>query len=191
MSNSPKYQPEFKGPIEGYVVNSLKTNRWRIEASMTHDDAMQEAFIVFLRVATKYPGVEAKHFMALYKRAWHNQLNDLATKDTELRALIPLTRLGKNEAGDSSAGERFDYEPVGETDNEGALGVLVRQAPREVQAVLNLFLSAPQEILDLALSGWTNRDRRTKTGGSERICKLLGLPKNLDVLAMVEEHFGN
>jgi len=182
VSNS---KHEFKGPIEGYVVNSLKVNRWRIEASMTQDDAMQEAYFVFLRCSRKYPDVEAKHFMALFKMAWHNELNDLANQDTKLRAMVPFQRTTARANG----GEESEYDPIGETDNEGALAVLIRQAPREVQAVLNLFLSAPQEILDLALAGWNGRNNRTKTGGSERICKLLGLQPDLDVLSLVEDYF--
>lgn len=178
MSNS--YEPIFKGPIEGFVVNSLKTNFWRIEASCTMDDALQEARCAFLRVAHKYPGVEAPQFMALFKMAWHNKLTDLANDDTKLRAMVPL--LARSEDSD------YEVDTVGELDNEGALGVAIRQAPKEVQAVINLFLSAPQEILDLALRGWSAKGRR-KTDGSRRICRLLGLDENLDVLALVEDHF--
>lgn len=185
MSNSPNVgRHEFKGPIEGYVVNSLKTHGWRIAASMEHDDAMQEAYFVFLRCAKKYPDANAKHFMALFKMAWANELNDMATQDTKLRAMVPFKR---TEGADGES--RSDFEPVGDLDNDGILGVLMRQAPVEVQAVVNLFVSAPQEILDVALSGWNGPNKRSKTGGSARICKLLGLPADLDVLKLVEKYF--
>lgn len=180
MSNS--YEPTFKGPIEGYVVNNLKQHFWRIEASCTMDDALQEARCVFLRVAQKYPGVDAPHFMALFKMAWHNQLTDLANDDTRLRAMVPLIARQDEEGR--------EIEAVGELENEGYLAVSLRQAPQEVQAVINLFLSAPQEILDLALRGWSARGRR-KTDGSRKICKLLGLREDLDVLQSVEDHFTN
>ncbi|UNA00825.1 hypothetical protein ZHS_69 [Edwardsiella phage vB_EpM_ZHS] len=182
MSSS--YEPVFKGPIEGFVVNSLKTNFWRIEASCTMDDAMQEARCAFLRVAHKYPGVEAPQFMALFKMAWHNKLTDLANDDTKLRAMVPLLARSEQESYDSD----YAVELVGDLDNDGALGVAIRQAPREVQAVVNLFLQAPQEILDLALRGWSAKGRR-KTDGSKRICRLLGLDEGMDVMQLVEDHF--
>jgi hypothetical protein len=54
---------------------------------------------------------------------------------------------------------------------------------------LNLFLSAPTEIIELALAGWKGKDKRCKTNGSKKICHMLGLPQDLDVLQLVEDYF--
>lgn len=174
------YVPAFPGEIEGWVANFLKSNLWRVEATMERDDAMQEARVVFLRIAGKYPGVEAPHFMALFKTAWVRHFHDLATEDSERREVF--CELPEEDG--------VAFEGVGETDNAGALRLMVRQAPREVRMVLSLFLSAPAELLDLALKTWSE-DRRCRTNGSARICAMLGLPQDLDVMQMTADYFGH
>jgi predicted RNA methylase len=67
--------------------------------------------------------------------------------------------------------------------------VMIRQAPREVTAVLNLFLSAPHEIMELALAAWTGPDKRKRAGGSERINRMLGLPLHVDAMQGVRDYF--
>lgn len=180
-------RPRFNGPIEGYVVNQLRSNFWRVERSMEREDVLQEAYIVFLRVQAKYPDVEmGPHFMALFKIAWHNQFTEFTNEDTKLRALVAMPT-HRGEDGDDGA----EVEQLGSLDMDGALGVAIEQAPSEVKAVLNLFLNAPTEILETALRGWNGRNKKERTGGSKRICQLLGLDPNLDVLAMTEAYFTN
>lgn len=179
------FKPTFEGPIEGYVVNGMRTNYFRVEASMTRQDYMQEAHLVFLECRRYYEGKvkEPQHFMALFKRAWSNRLADLSNADTAMRELF-LPDHGRS----GEAEEERPYEAMGELDNDGHLATLLRQAPREVGMVMNLFFSAPQELLEVALAPWRGQDRRCKGGGSERICKLLGLPKEMDVMQQVEEY---
>jgi len=177
------YKPEFTGPIEGWVVNFLTKHYWRVERSMDRDDAMQEAREVFLRISNHYAGkIETpQHFMSLFKTSWTNHFTDLANADTLRRCEISLT------PGPEDDGDVRDLPGV--SDNDGALATLLRQAPDEVKMVLNLFLNAPQEILDMALGSWNGRDRRCRTGGSKKICQLLGLPEHLDVMQMTLDHF--
>lgn len=173
----------FEGPIEGYVVNFLRKNYWKVERTVPRDDVMQEAHVVYLRCKRRYPDVEDKHFMALFKTAWSNHFTDLANEDTERRCEV------SSSVHDDDDEHRVAYaEPCGATDNDGMLSVLVQQAPREVSMVLNLFLNAPQELLDLALSKWRENGRYL-AGGSKHVTQMLGLPADLDVLKMVEDHF--
>lgn len=182
------YSPEWSGPIEGWTVNFVAKNLWKVARTQQRDDVMQEAYEVFMRVCRRYPEVEdAPHFMALYKTSWVRHFTDLANADTADRVTTGMT-VQRRGAGEEDEGDERDF--VGATDNDGALSVLIRQAPAEVKAVINLFLSAPQEILDMALAGWSDRrDARYATGGSRRLCRLLGLDDSLDVMAMVEQHF--
>jgi len=176
------YKPEFKGPIEGWVVNQLKTQYWRVAGTMGRDDVMQEAYLVFLRCQRKYPEIDtAKHFMALFKTAWSRQFTDFANADTASRIITEMPRVRIDD-------DYVELEPVGALDNDGYLAVLLREAPREVNMVLNLFLSAPQEIIEVALGSWNGRDKRCKTGGSRKINQMLGLPPDLDVLKLTEEY---
>lgn len=182
------YVPAWEGEVEGWVANHLKENFWRVRCTNERDDVLQEARIVFLRVAGKYPGVEARHFMALFKTAWTRRFTDLSNEDTQHRDLHPPMR--------QDAGEDYHYtdgislDPIGETDNSGYLRLMVQQAPREVKMVLSLFLNAPAELLELALKTW-REDRRCRTNGSARICAMLGLPADLDVMQMTADYFGH
>lgn len=183
---APAFVPTFEGPIEGYVVNSLRTNFFRVERSMTREDYMQEAYLVFLRVRDKYAAevTEPAHMMALFKRAWFNELNDLANRDTALRALVSA-----EQSQPDGGAVNLVEETVGELRNEGELAVLLAQAPREVSMVLNLFLSASPEMLQRCLKDWNGKDRRCKAGGSATINRLLGLDPDIDVMQRVEDYF--
>ena len=174
------YIPEFKGPIEGYVVNSLKRNYWRIAETHTREEAMQEAWVVFMRCCSRYPIIDTpQHFMSLFKQAWANQLTDLGKQSTKHRALVPEP---EDEAGNKM------FEAVGETENAGYLAVLVEQAPREVLMVLNLFLNAPTELLELAAQAWTAQGKR-RVDGNAMIARLLGTNPNDDLIGKVHDHF--
>lgn len=174
------YRPQYTGPIEGWTVNYCKKHLWRVSASMEWSDLMQESYIVFLRCQSRYPEPESpQHFMSLYQRAWINTITDLAYDDSKLRTMITMSNMTSDDV---------TFEAAGELNNDGHLATLLRQAPAEVLLVLNLFLSAPTEIVELALSGWQGRDKRCKTKGSAKICRMLGLPADLDVLTMVEEY---
>ena len=176
------FLPEFKGPIEGYVVNHLKRSLWRIAATHTREEALQEAYIVFMRCAAKYPLIETpQHFMSIFKRTWENEFNDLSTKATKVRRMVP-------ESGVSEEGEEVTFDTVGDLDNDGMLAVMIRQAPFEVMLVMNLFLTAPQELLDLALSTWrANGGQRAE--GDKAVAKMLGLPADSKPMEQTRNYF--
>lgn len=171
----------FPGPIEGWTVNFIRANLWRVEATMDFDDCLQEAYLIFLRVQQRYPDLEsASHFMALYKTSYFNHFTTMTLADSRYREVMP--------ASYSALPAEAQQSMVGETDNEGVLATAIRQAPREVAMVLNLFLNAPAELVETALSSWQGRDLRRKDGGSRKVCQLLGLPLDLDVMKMVEDY---
>ena len=179
------YSPTFKGAIEGYVANFAAKHGWRVSRLHQRDDIMQEAYLIFDRCVKAYPDVETpQHFMALFKRAWFNHFTDMANDDTRSRVMVQHTDFEADDGGLVAA------EYVGELDGDGYLATMLRQAPREISMVLNLFLNAPQEMLDVALGAWSgSRDKRCKAGGSKRICQMLGLDPNRDVMKAVEEYF--
>lgn len=179
------FSPTFKGPIEGFVANFARKHGWRVSRAHDHDDIMQEAYLIFDRVVKKYPDVETpQHFMSLFQRAWFNQFTDMANEDTRSRIMVQVTEF------ESEEGSTVTFEAMGETEHDGYLSALLRQAPREISMVLNLFLNAPQEMLDVALGSWRgSRDKRCKAGGSKRICQMLGLDPTTDIMKEVEEYF--
>lgn len=179
-----KYQPEFKGPIEGWVVNQLtrgKLHYWKVERTLSREEVMQEAYECFLRCCKHFPKSPAydtpQAFMALYKKAWHNQFTDLTLYDTADRQCHSV-----------DAHEVQPEEPAGALENDGYLSILIQEAPREVAMVLSLFLNAPSELLELATAAW-RAGGRNSPGSSKHLCKLLGLDPSCDPVSLVEDYF--
>lgn len=184
---SSTYRPEWKGPIEGYVVNFLTKSLWRLTPLHDRDDALQEAYVVFLRCAAKYPLMDTpQHFMSLFKTAWVNEFNDLSVKATKARKAIPVSQLGRvDEDGDEVV---VVADVAGSTDNDGALALMVKQAPREVLMVLNLFLNAPAELLELATATWQKQGKYS-AGGERWVEKMLGMPSGTNPIKRTEDYF--
>lgn len=147
---------------------------------------MQEAYIVFLRCKMKYEGEvdNAAWFMSLFKTALANRFDDLAVLDTKARSAITMSDLVSDDEDSGSV-----PEAIGELANEGELATMVRQAPREVQQVLALLLNAPVELIEGVSESWRARGKKSAFG-SKRLCKLLGIDDDIDVLELVRAHFG-
>jgi hypothetical protein len=161
----------FEGPIQGYVANYLHRHLWKVEDSMDWDDCMVEAWIVYDRCAKRYPEVEARHFMALFKTAWTRRFTDLARETTKHRATT--------------------YDPTtdqraADTDNAGYVCTLVRQAPADVRMVLSLLVNAPSEVLELLSATWASKG----AGAANRlVCRWLALTDNARPLDRTREYF--
>lgn len=172
----------FDGPIKGYLVNQMQRGMWRVAATMTDDDYLQDGYEVFARCARKYPDVEPKHFMALFKTAWYNHMADVSVLDTEARRLVSLSA---HENAYDSVGY---FEPVGDMDNDGYLRTMLRQAPAEVTQVVTLFLNAPSEILEMAITTW-RKNGKNDAGGNKQVSLWLGLPVGSKPLDAVRSYF--
>lgn len=181
LLRSTLYFPEWKGPIEGWVVNTMRSQFWRVSRIMDHEDYMQEARCIYLRCAARYPMLDTpEHFMSLFKRAWLNRLHDLSRSNS---AAALEVKPGVDEDGE----DRIVADPIGETDCSGFVTTLMNQAPAEVRAVLALMLSAPAELLDLALQSLRGRSDRTL---NRWLNARIGLPPRYDTVAQVRAHFG-
>lgn len=175
-----QYKPEFKGPIEGWIVNHMERHYWRVQASMTRMDVMQEAHVIFLRCSTKYASVvtNPKHFMALFKVAWVNHFTDLAYTDSKNRCeVVPPADM--------------QMDSIGDLENEGYMRTLIRQAPKEVALVLALFLNAPAELLQLATSPLKSGRNGARAADNRRVAALLGLPADSEPLDAVERYLAD
>lgn len=182
-----RYIPKFEGAIEGYVVNFLRTNFWRVQRSMEFQDCMQEAHWLFLRLAERYGVLDTpQHFMGLFKRSWHNHFTNLSNTDTKIRVEVSDSQLADD-------GEDISYsgmleQMVGDTDCTGHVLILLQQAPADVRTVLAFFASAPQDVVESAFSAWRSA-RRKKEGGNNMLCQLLGFAPGTDLLGSVSKYF--
>lgn len=177
------YKPTFKGPVEGWVMNQLKADYWRVETTLSWLEALQEAHIVFLRCCKKFPSEAARDtpqaFMALFKMAWRNQFNDLSNYDSKHRVCVHMPTREESEE---------EIEQPGDLDNDGMLAIMIEQAPTEVRTVLAVMLNAPTELLEMADTAW-RRGGRNKAGSSKHLAALLGLDPGVDAVRLVEDYF--
>lgn len=163
----------FEGPVQGYLVNQMQANLWRFDG-LEDGDVLQEGYEIYVRCADRYPDVEPRHFMALYKSALHNRFTDLANEATKHRH--------------QNLDDYVHTTTIGSLENDGYLRTVIRQAPAEVKMVLNLFLNAPTELLELAMTSWRAQGR-IKAGGNAQVAQWLGLPAGSKPLDVVRDYF--
>lgn len=161
------YFPKFEGAVEGYVKNFLKKNLWRVAATMEFEDAMQEAYLLFLILKEKYgPTDTPQHFMSLYKSSWTRRFNDLSTVD--FRHRDKLVELTEEE-------EAYRKEHViGDADTYGYLTALMGKAPEELRLIFSLILSTSSPILNQAVRNW--EAQRGTESYLEMLATFAGLP---------------
>lgn len=182
------YIPRYEGPIQGYILNFLRSNYWRVSATMEFEDCTQEAYWLFLRLSRKYEFTDTpQHFMSLFKISWIHHFNDLSTMDSKLRQMIAY---GYSSSDDESP----DYEAlvdkmVGDMDTSGHLYQLIMQAPQDIKVVLSFILHAPDTLVHTVCESWVGSNRRRRLG-NDLLCKLLGFPKGSDLLGGLVRYFG-
>lgn len=180
--SSRKYTPQWKGFIEGFVVNFLNKNCWRVAPHMEYQDCMQEAQYTFLRLKNKYGNLDRpQHFMALFRTTWTHEFDDLATLAAKYRLEISESQM------------EDDYDSVvttlhGDSDNDGVLAIMIEQAPSEVKLVLQLFITAPVEVLDMFSAAWKKRGKH-KEYGNNHLNEILGLEPKTDIVGLVHNYF--
>lgn len=166
----------FVGEFQGYAANYMGKHGWKLESTHDYQDCMQEAWMVFNKVSQRYPDVEPRHLMALYKSSLTRHVINLAHTAEQVR------RQG------TALDATHTTQMVGETDNAGYLKRLCSQAPQEVKMVLSLFLSAPTELLESAFNAWGAHGHRM-AGGNEHVSRLLGLPEGSKPVDAVRDYF--
>ena len=181
------YYPQYDGPVQGYVMNFLRSNYWRVAATMEFEDCTQEAYSVFLVVASKYgPTDTPQHFMSLFKISWINHFNDLSTKDSKIRKMLTA---GYETAED---GQRFDSlldNMIGEVDTSGHLYQMIMKAPDDIRVVLAFIVNGPDYLVEIVCDAWSGSTRKRKKG-NELLCRLLGFSKATDVFGALVKYFG-
>ena len=185
-----RIDPGLKRVIDGYVVNFLSSNYWKVHHIMEWDDAFQEAMFTLLVVEKRLIKSEKdvtlvtpQQYMACFKTCWTRHFITLSNKDTKYQAVVKESEF--NSLDDDS--NQFNIESLLSDDNVGYIEILIEQAPSEVREVLNLLLHAPKEILDAVASSL----KKDVTSNSV-LCRLLGHnPNKVDLLKLTENYFNN
>ena len=118
--------PEYA--TKQWALGFIKKNLWRCDHIHDFYDLLQDAYLTFLKIATKYPRVMGQaHFMTLYRAAVSNEMHDRARYVRRKREQHLDTSV---DAGDLCVGR------ISELSNEGYLRTLIEQAPEELKLAL-------------------------------------------------------
>lgn len=165
------FYPEWEGSIRGWSLNYLRKNKWRYDPVYELDDLLQDAYLVFLRVLQKYPRVvEAPHFMALYKTSLMNELIDKANDNTARRTVL-ADGVDPNLIVDNMACN------LGE---DGAMTLLLANAPPEIRLVLSAFASE-DHLIELR-KPYRRCRGLPRENLNARIKRVLGLDTDADLM---------
>lgn len=170
------WSPTWDKVIEGYTVKFCQKNSWRCDHIHQVIDLMQDAYLVFVKVRDAYPRVvEARHFMALYKRALANNVHDKsAYKRRKDAAEVYL----------SADVSEFCVGRIGEVTNAGYVAALIAEMPEELRMVLNrLAQGVPQEP--------RRRGLQPRESLTMQLRRLLRLPINSDPMTMIKRVLTN
>ncbi len=79
------HDPQWTDEVLGYATKYLARHAWRVKPQMELDDMLQEAYILFMRLVERYDFATPSHFMAMWKRCLHNEVNNWAGRRTKMR----------------------------------------------------------------------------------------------------------
>jgi len=68
------YNPQWTDEVLGYATKYLVKNQWILRPEMELDDALQESYLLFLRLVECYDFENPRHFMNMWKVALHNKV---------------------------------------------------------------------------------------------------------------------
>lgn len=168
--------------VRPYVLNHLKRNYWKVDSYMDWEDALSEAKLQFVRTIQRLQKrgcviENEKHLMSFFKTSWNNHFITLANKATKERFVQ-----SQNDDGTDSILNNF----IGDLDNDGQLRLLLQQAPGEVKQVIQLLLTAPDELAN-HLQKEFNLD---KESCNKHLCLLLNKRGETNLIKNILDYFG-
>jgi len=161
----------FEGVIEGFVINFINKNKWKLSNLHEFEDLYQEAYRIFLETFDRYiDRVEnEKHFMQLYKMCLGSWWIDEAKRNSKYKNVM----IQSHTISDEQETDMIT-NLIGDLDNEGYLDELIRTAPDDVKQVLSILLETPKDVMDLALTKWKSKGK-TKPLGNQFLCNILSI----------------
>lgn len=180
MSNTLRFP--FKGELEGFTVNHLHKNKWRLKGVIEKSEVLKDAYMIYLECLDRYGDKvdNSKWFFSLYRTCYINYFHSVSTYATFLDGLSPLDFITNEDPN------LISY--IGVTHNLGELMCKISQAPPDIRKIIDF-------VLDTTTSGkefeslWKEQGKK-KAYGNEYICRALGYNhRKIDVIAMVYDYF--
>ena len=185
---SSKFQPKFEGAVEGFVVNWIKKNHWKVDQQLPErDDVLQEAYCVFLKISNQYPDIDnAAWFQSMFMKSFSDRMIDCSRKQIRHKEHFADSDVLMSDGEESLS---LTEQMVGDLDTEASLERLVEQADGEVAEVLRTVMNMPNEVFAMIEEAWVSRGKR-KVMGNQMLCALLGKDATkTNLVKKVEDHF--
>ena len=184
------YIPRYDGVIEGWVVNYLKKNFWRVRRCMEYEDIKQESFVIFLKVKKQYRNVvdNDKWFMSLYKTSFINSFIDISSINTNMSCLT-LIECELNRMESEYAGDEYQATLIGDLDNDGMMELSLKHAPERIRQIIFILCGKPNRTYEMLICKWVKLNKK-KVYGNQMLCEMLGEDCNkVDLVKEVKEYF--
>lgn len=142
-----------------WIYKTARENLWRVQGHIEIDDLVQDGFMFWHRIVTRYPNVTAtKHRMGLFKTAFTNHIHDLSKKKSRLDY---VTEADMEVTIDSIVeGE----DPTQDLD----LGFIIAQLPPAIMRVITRMYDSDTPPYRQYLDG-------TRETSNARACRFAGL----------------
>jgi hypothetical protein len=182
------YRQRFKGSVEGFVVNFVAKNIWRVSKLVDREELMQDARTLFYECYDRYILLgnvdNPAWFMSLYKTSFINHFNAISNKVSKLKLVNNFSELSTDEKEFSLEENSYDVDY-----NLGELMVKIIEAPPQIKEVLSALLDTPLEEMLLIEKNWKEKGKR-KLDGNDFICTLIGIdPTENDMVKEVKDYF--
>jgi hypothetical protein len=163
------WEPEWEGAIKNWATSFIKKQQWRCDKIYEFEDLLQEAYVLFLKLAARYPRVvEPAHFMALFKTSLSNFIHDKS---------IYLQRKKECHVDVGVDISDFCISHIGETTNAGLTMLLLNEAPQELRLALALVTDDPASL------GAPINPRKPRENLNMKLRRILGLENTFDFKA--------
>lgn len=169
--------------IRGWLVNTARTNYWRVRSSYEFDDLVQDGYMVYAKCyARYYKNLTKDHdrqLMALVQVAFINHINTLSQK-RGLTTEVPFSQVLPPDA------ETEELERLLPAEEElGSIMVLLNNAPTEIVQVVTALLQDATGFMRTR-----NFRRAIRETTNEYFCRLVGAdPKTTDLRGQIQAYF--
>lgn len=164
------YEPAWTDEVLGYATNFLAKHAWRVQPYLELDDLLQEAYLIFLQLVDRYDYRSPQHFMAMWKLALRNSMNDWSRQRSQRRQRYLTDEI--------SAGLK-------------AKDVDCQWDEEKWEERVNAAPSAVQRLIGVVQAGTRRRPRRRSRDGhrlttNQYLCRFAGVPEHTPLRRLFE-----
>jgi DNA-directed RNA polymerase specialized sigma24 family protein len=165
------FAPTWEGAIQQWACKCIRNNRWRCDRIHEFEDLLQDAHMLFEKLAAKYPRINApQKFMAIFKAAMNNAFHDHARYQRR-----------KRDYEMSEEGIEFSRRILGEVSNNGYLNALIAEGSDNVQHALAAF-DDPITLAAMRLPRRKQGKLRAHENLNRKLCRVTGAPEGCDLV---------